>query len=174
LDYLINFILLGLFYFLFFYNRWRKAAKQEFMLKTLMYFYIVMVLFVTIMPVSLPARGTSRIILGEGNLTPFHDVRMHYGGAVKGILLNILMMMPFGFFYPLLKKRGMLTTVVMTFTFSLSIEGFQLLSAWWGSATSRIFDVTDLITNTFGGFAGFVCYFIFRPIHKLWDNRIHI
>nr|WP_240436294.1 VanZ family protein [Brevibacillus laterosporus] len=36
------------------------------------------------------------------------------------------------------------------------IESSQLLSAWWGSLHSRSFDVTDLITNTFGGLIGYL------------------
>ncbi|MCM3768717.1 VanZ family protein [Neobacillus niacini] len=174
MDYLINFLLLGLLYFLYFYKRWKKATKQEFFLKTFMYLYIVMVLFVTIMPFHPPTGAMNRIILNEGNLTPFRDLRMHYNGAVRGIFLNILMMMPFGFMYPLVKKRGVLSTIIMSFLFSLAIEGSQLLSAWWGSPTSRIFDVTDLITNTFGGFVGYVGYLFFRPIRKVLNNRMQI
>jgi glycopeptide antibiotics resistance protein len=174
LDYLINFVLLGLFYFLYFYKRWKRGPKHEFIIKTLMYVYIVMVLFVTIMPFSLPTGGINRIILGEGNFTPFRDLRMGYDGAIRGIVLNMIMMMPFGFLYPIIKKRGVISTIAMSLLFSLGIEGFQLLNAWWGSPTSRIFDVTDLITNTFGGFVGYCCYFIFRPIQKVLNSWIQI
>jgi glycopeptide antibiotics resistance protein len=171
MDYFSNFVLLGLFYYFYYYKRRKKASQQEFVKKTLMYAYIVMVLYVTIMPFSFLPGGTNRIILGEGNLIPFNDLKMNYGGAVRGILLNIIMMMPFGFLYPMIKRRGIILTVVMSFLFSLAIESFQLLNAWWGSSASRIFDVTDLITNTFGGFVGYLVYIIFRPVYRVFGNE---
>lgn len=102
------------------------------------------------------------------NFIPFRDLILNYNGAIREIILNVIMMMPFGFLYPIIRNRGIPKTVALTFLFSIIIEGSQLLSAWWGSLHSRSFDVTDLITNTFGGFIGYLIFIVLRPvIHKI-------
>ncbi|MGI6113997.1 MAG: VanZ family protein, partial [Mahellales bacterium] len=60
------------------------------------------------------------------------------------------------------KKSGILKTVAMCFLFSLAIESTQLLSTFWGGLASRSFDVTDLITNTFGGLLGYLFFIVFK------------
>ncbi len=82
------------------------------------------------------------------------------------IVLNIIMMMPFGFLIPLVKKRSIICTAMWAFTFSLSIETIQLLYFWAGGHVSRAFDVTDLITNTLGGIFGYALYLAFRHISQ--------
>lgn len=129
-----------------------------------MYIYIVMVLFVTLMPFSMPLGGTNNLFMETANFIPFRDLTLNYNGAVREIILNVIMMMPFGFLYPIIKKKGILSTVALTFLFSLIIESCQLLSAWWASLSSRSFDVTDLITNTFGGLIGYLIFIALRPV----------
>lgn len=165
MDYLINFIILVLIYFLFFYKKWNKKPKKTLIINTLMYTYIVMVLFVTLMPLPIPfLNGTNNLFLETVNLIPFRDLRLNYYGAVREIFLNIIMMIPFGFLYPIIRKVGILKTVTVVFLFSLTIESTQLLSAFWGGLASRSFDVTDLITNTFGGLVGYLFFSILKPI----------
>ncbi|MCF6462109.1 VanZ family protein [Clostridium sp. Cult1] len=165
MDYLINFIILVLIYFLFFYKKWNKKPKKTLIINTLMYIYIVMVLFVTLMPLPIPfLNGTNNLFLETVNLIPFRDLRLNYYGAVREIFLNIIMMIPFGFLYPIIRKVGILKTVTVVFLFSLTIESTQLLSAFWGGLASRSFDVTDLITNTFGGLVGYLFFSTLKPI----------
>lgn len=165
MDYLINFIILVLIYFLFFYKKWNKKPKKTLIINTLMYTYIVMVLFVTLMPLPIPfLNGTNNLFLETVNLIPFRDLRLNYYGAVREIFLNIIMMVPFGFLYPIIRKVGILKTVTVVFLFSLTIESTQLLSAFWGGLASRSFDVTDLITNTFGGLVGYLFFSTLKPI----------
>ena len=130
-----------------------------------MYTYIVMVLFVTLMPLPIPfLNGTNNLFLETVNLIPFRDLRLNYYGAVREIFLNIIMMIPFGFLYPIIRKVGILKTVTVVFLFSLTIESTQLLSAFWGGLASRSFDVTDLVTNTFGGLVGYLFFSTLKPI----------
>ncbi|MFY9214707.1 MAG: VanZ family protein [Tissierellaceae bacterium] len=165
MDYLINFIILVLIYILFFYKKWNKKPKKTLIINTLMYTYIVMVLFVTLMPLPIPfLNGTNNLFLETVNLIPFRDLRLNYYGAVREIFLNIIMMIPFGFLYPIIRKVGILKTVTVVFLFSLTIESTQLLSAFWGGLASRSFDVTDLITNTFGGLVGYLFFSTLKPI----------
>lgn len=163
MDYLLDFILLAFIYVLFFYRKWSKTSKKHLILNSMIYVYIVMVLFVTLMPFTLPFGGTNNLFMETANFIPFRDLMANYSGAARELLLNVIMMMPFGFLYPISKKKGVLRTVALTFLFSLIIESSQLLSAWWGGLHSRTFDVTDLITNTFGGLLGYLIFLVLRP-----------
>ncbi|MBG9795682.1 hypothetical protein ABD76_25760 [Paenibacillus dendritiformis] len=156
MDYLLDFILLAFIYVLFFYRKWNKKSKKHLILNSIIYVYMVMVLFVTVMPFTLPFGGTNNLFMETANFIPFRDLMANYSGAARELILNVIMMMPFGFLYPIIKKKGVLSTVALTFLFSLIIESSQLLSAWWGGLHSRTFDVTDLITNTFGGLVGYL------------------
>ncbi|TXL61623.1 VanZ family protein [Cerasibacillus terrae] len=166
MDYINNFTLLGLIYLLFFYRKWNKRSKHVLIINTLMYVYIVMVLFVTLMPfsLSLGLGQTNPLFWEKANFIPFRDLILHYGGAEREIVLNILMMIPFGFLYPVIKGRGIFKTLIMTFLFSLAIECSQLLGSRWGGLVSRTFDVTDLITNTFGGLVGYIYFIGLKPL----------
>ena len=63
-QYLINFVILALIYFLFFYKKWYKVSKKVFIINTLMYIYITMVLGVTLMPFPVPfLNGTNNLFL---------------------------------------------------------------------------------------------------------------
>ncbi|MFD3272917.1 VanZ family protein [Paenibacillus dendritiformis] len=163
MDYLLDFILLAFIYVLFFYRKWNKKSKKHLILNSIIYVYIVMVLIVTVMPFTLPFGGTNNLFMETANFIPFRDLMANYSGAARELLLNVIMMMPFGFLYPISKKKGALSTVALTFLFSLIIESSQLLSAWWGGLHSRTFDVTDLITNTFGGLLGYLIFLVLRP-----------
>lgn len=166
MDYFANFLVLAIIYFLFFDKKWRKRGFTQWVLHTTMYVYIVMVIYVTLMPISVPLGGTNRLFMETANFIPFRDVMLHYGGAVREVFLNILMMMPFGFLLPIIKKKGLLSTVSLTFLFSFLIETTQLFCVYLGISNQRTFDVTDLITNTFGGVLGYFVYFLISRMVK--------
>lgn len=77
-----------------------------------------------------------------------------FGGAIVslilGMILNIVMFLPFGSFLPIYFKhfRKMQITVLAGFLMSLSIEIMQLF-------TFRATDIDDLIMNTIGALAGY-------------------
>src|SRR5690625_4904604 len=114
----MNFILLGFVYSVFFYRRWRRKSLQELVINSLLYIYLVMVLFVTIMPYPIPFASSNNLFMDTANFIPFRDLMMNYDGAVREIILNVIMMMPFGFLFSLIKKKGIFLTVGMTFLFS--------------------------------------------------------
>lgn len=74
-------------------------------------------------------------------------VILNLGGNVAGF-------MPFGFFLPVVSRRGRrwYNTFLLGFFLSLCIETTQLVFKV-GS-----FDVDDLLLNTIGGILGFLCY----------------
>ncbi|KGR77153.1 hypothetical protein CD29_15775 [Ureibacillus manganicus DSM 26584] len=166
MGYLIDFTLLVMVYIYIYFRIWKNDSKNTLIIKTLMFVYIVMVFFVTIMPFTIPLNGTNKLFLETANFMPFKDLMLKYHGATKEIFLNILMMMPFGFLYPIIMKKGLLKTVIATLTFSLFIECYQLISVWWNAASTRIFDVTDLITNSTGGLFGYISFSLVTLISK--------
>jgi glycopeptide antibiotics resistance protein len=71
--------------------------------------------------------------------------------------LNVLLFVPLGVFARILWRRGLTGTALLGFTASSLIEVTQL-TANFGTAPDvyRIFDVDDLMTNTFGAGVGWV------------------
>ena len=92
-------------------------------------------------------------------LEPFRDLRNGYGNAARQLALNVVMTVPFGFLWPLVRqRRGLWRTVLAAFLLSLCIELVQPLLP-----TARMSDITDLICNTAGGLIG---YGLYRPWKK--------
>ncbi len=98
----------------------------------------------------------------------FVDAEGHFVSRLREHFLNILVFLPFGFLLPFfIKKRKALITSIVFIVFTIGFEMFQLLTGLGG------FDVTDLMTNTLGGFFGLWLYkvaFSKMPDHVI--NRI--
>lgn len=93
--------------------------------------------------------GNSIIRAEEISLIPFQ-----WGnGDVIGLILNVIMFIPFGILLPLLWKKGtgLKETVFISFLFSLLIEVSQLFNF-------RATDIDDLLMNTLGGLIGYLIY----------------
>ena len=115
--------------------------------------YIFLTLSVTILPLPLfyPIIGPLGLYF---NLVPFVDLFEGSPYALKEIVLNIIMMVPFGFFVSFYSKRKRLVkALLLAFLFSLTIETIQLIyGLFWTNL--RSFDITDIITNTSGAALG--------------------
>ena len=154
----LDILILGLIY-LKLRKKWLIKGKDHLIINSLMYFYLVAVLYVTLMPITTSLPFIFSHDYKSMNLEPFIDYINDYGDTVRQIVLNIIMMIPFGFLLPLIKKRNLFEVLLLTFLVSLGIELLQpLLSIY------RFADVTDLITNTFGGFIGYLLYLVFKPL----------
>lgn len=77
-------------------------------------------------------------------------------------ILNMIMMMPFGFLLPLIWQnwRGFGKVVLAGFGFSLLIEVLQLFN-------TRLSDVDDLIMNSLGAAAGYLIWLLY---HRLFGR----
>jgi glycopeptide antibiotics resistance protein len=96
----------------------------------------------------------------------FGDYLAGRGDTVRQIVLNVLMMVPFGFLLPLVKPQKLWTCALWTFTFSLAIELIQPLMLG-----GRASDITDLVTNTTGGILGYLLFMLLkRPLHKVFEQ----
>ena len=82
------------------------------------------------------------------------------------------MFLPLGFLLPTLKRRGFIKVAALSFLASLAIESIQLLYCWGAVSNRRTFDVTDLIMNTAGGFAGYILFRLVRPIVLRLDPEL--
>lgn len=172
MDNFIDILLLTIIYFLVFYKRWRLKSNRTFVINTIFYFYIVIVLFFTVMPFRIPFIVTNHLFISTAIFIPFNDLIHGYYGAFIDIVLNSIMLIPFGFLYPLIRVSNRFQTGVMAFLFSLSIETYQLINNLFG-ISSRVFDVTDLITNTFGGVIGYnIWHFLNNEAKKY--SRSHL
>lgn len=170
---LIDFMGLALVYLVIFLPLWKKKKSPRLLLNSVMYLYISLVLYVTLMPVicNLPFIFDHPYV--PMSMVPFEDYFFGRIHAVRQIILNVLMMVPFGFMLAIFKKRhviwGAMVVVLATFTFSLFIELSQPLINPYRSS-----DVTDLITNTFGGLLGYLLYLLYltmpRGKRQLYDN----
>lgn len=160
-KYLIDFIALVLLYAFVLFKKWKSKGKDILFINTLMYVYLSFVLYFTLMPVITALPFIFNHPYSPMNMVPFVDVLTGRGDFVRQILLNVIMMVPFGFLFPMTRNpaAGFGRTVISCFLVSLGIELLQPLISG-----SRNADITDLITNTIGGIVGYVLYIVFRPI----------
>ena len=106
--------------------------------------------------------------LHEGNFTPFHTIRLylrHWNWlgriSVENLIYNILAFVPYGVLLPLIRRdNGFFFTFLTGTLLSAAIEYFQLVTLL------GVFDVDDIILNSFGVLLGYILYRIFRKSEK--------
>lgn len=81
-------------------------------------------------------------------------------------LLNILLMMPFGFGLPFITNFRMKRVVAAGVIFSIAIELLQLATGLIGNLTFRVADINDLIFNTIGVVAGYIAFLVFIRVYR--------
>lgn len=84
---------------------------------------------------------------------------------LKTSLLNILLMVPFGFGLPFITNHRMERIVVIGALFSIVLELLQLVSSLMTKITFRIVDINDVIFNTVGVAIGYVLFVGFMHIY---------
>jgi glycopeptide antibiotics resistance protein len=155
-------------YLLLFFKKLKGQIPLKILIDTVFFIYICIVAEVAFFPIHIPAIGSFSKRFSDysyGNILPFKDLILaltsstrSLHSAVKEIILNIFMLMPFGFLYPIVLRKDKFKNVLLsTFVLSFIIELVQLLmTVFWSDI--RSFDTTDLITNIIGGCIGFVIY----------------
>ncbi len=90
-------------------------------------------------------------------------------------LLNILLMVPFGFGLPFISDARLKKVVVWGALFSLAIELTQWLTGRLAGVTFRVADVNDVIFNTLGVAFGYVLFvgfgLVWRRLAKRWAKN---
>jgi len=79
-------------------------------------------------------------------------------GDLPTSLLNILMLVPFGFGLPFLIGFRFARVVASGALFSLAIEALQLATGQLAGTTFRVADVNDVIFNTTGAAIGYLLF----------------
>lgn len=155
-----------LIYRKFFYVKWKNLGRKKFLINTLFYSYITIVIYLTLMPIlsSLPFILNSTY---KGmHLLPFDDYFQSNGDATFQIIINIIMFLPFGFLLPQVKRVGFIKMSICAFLLTLSIELLQpLINSY------RISDITDVITNTFGAMLGYCIFRLYKTSLKLLKSH---
>lgn len=99
------------------------------------------------------------------NLIPFSDfLYPTERTSVSEFILNIIIFLPLGSYSGILFNRWFYTQkIFLFFSISLIFEALQFI------LKIGAFDITDIITNTFGGFVGLSIWLV---IEKLFGKRI--
>lgn len=86
-------------------------------------------------------------------------------------LLNILMMLPFGFGLPFVSNFRFKKVLIVGLLFSIVIEFLQLVTGFMANTTFRVADVNDLIFNTLGVAIGYILFAQFvRAYRRIFRN----
>jgi glycopeptide antibiotics resistance protein len=110
------------------------------------------------------------------NLEPFKEIKRFWNNrdslgvatVVTNLAGNIVAFAPFGFFLPILWKKGrnLFGCVLLSALFSLTVEAVQFFTK------VGAFDVDDIMLNAIGGLMGWLCYYlIWVPLLKKKRNK---
>src|SRR5581483_6186414 len=81
-------------------------------------------------------------------------------------LLNILLLIPFGFGLPFITNVRMKKLVAIGMLFSVTIEFLQLITGFMAKLTFRVADINDVIFNTVGVAVGYMLFLGFLRIYR--------
>jgi glycopeptide antibiotics resistance protein len=92
-------------------------------------------------------------------------------------LLNVLMLVPFGFGLPFITNLRMGSVVLAGALFSIAIELLQLSTGILANTTFRVADINDVIFNTTGAAIGYILFVgftrIYRHVSRNWRISTH-
>ena len=145
-----------------------SSRKTKHILKTVFFFYILMLLKVIVFKYPLArleaiaASWTKEVVwegLGTANFTLFKTIRMYirYWGKLnsfENLFGNVLAFVPLGFLLPFLQKESRRFWILFLDAFVLvcCIELFQLFTAFGA------FDVDDILLNCVGALLGYAVF----------------
>jgi len=94
---------------------------------------------------------------------------------VKTSLLNILLLIPFGFGLPFITNFRIKEVVIVGALFSIVIEFLQLITGFMAKINFRIADINDVIFNIAGAVVGYVLFIGFlRTYRHVFHSRSKI
>ena len=149
----------------------KKKSFVYLLFFTLFYVYIVTVLDYTLFQFQslillkhfMPGLILNGLAAGKStNLIPLITLTSH---DLKTSLLNILLMIPFGFGLTLITNFRMKKVVGMGVLLSIVIELLQLITGLIAKTTFRVADINDVIFNTAGVLIGYVLFVGFLHVY---------
>jgi glycopeptide antibiotics resistance protein len=172
-------VLFGLIWFgiVAFLRLKRKKSLAYVLFLTIFYIYLYKVLDYTLLQFQsllllehfVPDLMLRGVAAGKSiNLIPLATLTLE---DVKTSLLNIFMMMPFGFALPFITNFRMKRVVVLGLLLSIVIELLQLITGFMANTTFRVADINDLIFNTVGAAIGYTLFVGFvRNYRQIFRN----
>lgn len=164
--------LLAVPYILYNYHKFGSVLSLRVVIIYSFILYLLCALFLVILP--LPTRAeAAALTTPRVQKIPFHcmqDILREYresgGGGLLALInnraflqvaFNVIMLVPFGVYLRYYFRCGFFTTMVLSFLLSLFFELTQLSGLYFIYPRSyRLFDVDDLMSNTFGGICGYI------------------
>lgn len=107
----------------------------------------------------------------ELNLIPFITLTPQ---DLQTSLLNVLLMMPFGFGLPFITNYRLKKIVVLGALFSIIIEFTQLVTGYMAKITFRVADINDVIFNTLGVALGYVLFVGFMNAYRRLTHNVEM
>jgi len=151
------------------YRRFGQLPRwRTFVFYTFIYYSLTMCLYI-ILPLPQITPDFCTIYQKSMQLRPFNFINdiarevpawtarnVLTSGAFLQIFFNILLFVPFGIYMHYYFERSFLFTTLLGFGVSLAFETTQLTGIWYlYPCPYRLFDVDDLIVNTFGAMLGY-------------------
>lgn len=155
----------------------RKKNRVNLAFFTVFYIYLVTVLYYTllqfqsliVMKLFNPRLMLNGFAAGKAlNLIPLITLT---AADAQTSLLNILLMVPFGFGLPFIADTRVKKVVLWGMLFSLAIELTQWLTGRLAGVTFRVADVNDVIFNTLGAAFGYVLFVGFGLVWRKMEIR---
>lgn len=143
----------------------KKIINSLFMLSFVFYILFLLwnILFKYVSPMELFSSG--RYFSRSINLIPFNDIINGYYNSLD-IWGNVILFIPLGIYINIFLKNSKISkNIVKIAGISLLFEVIQYVFAIGAS------DITDIITNTFGGIIGIGLYLVIKKILKD-DKRV--
>lgn len=107
------------------------------------------------------------VSFGTNNFIPFKEILRYNMGSrlfFKNVIGNMILFLPFGFFTSLyLKEEKPKLPLLIILITSFSIEIVQMI-------IGRVFDIDDILLNLFGGYLGFIVYYLLKGIWNKIPN----
>lgn len=165
------------------YHNYGSISFMRFLIIYSFAFYLLCAYFLIILP--LPRiSDVASLDIPRTQLIPFkfiYDLVFDTSFNIKKLmnlssfyvpLFNILLTIPFGMYLRYFFKYDFKKTILASFLLSMFFELTQLSGLYFIYPRNyRLFDVDDLILNTFGGICG---YIIFRPFNNILPKREEI
>jgi glycopeptide antibiotics resistance protein len=160
------------------FHRLKKKSSLEYLLFfTIFYVYLFKVLDYTLFQFQslllLKYFMPNLILIGQtaGNAMNLIPLITLTSDDLETSLLNILLLIPFGFGLPFITNLRMRKIVIVGALFSIVLEFLQLITGFMAQVTFRIADINDVIFNTFGVAIGYILFIVFLRLYRSISHK---
>ena len=131
-----------------------------------MYVYLAGVISRTLLPI--PLRLDWNLTYPENHIV----MELFQYFVLRDALLNILLTLPMGFLYPMVRRHNWLRTISLAIGMPLLIESLQFVTLYLTPDYTRVVDVSDVLFNFLGVIGGYLAYRLFfgRVQRAFLDN----